>query len=130
MNETTLMQKIRLRATKLGWRLFRNNVGVGWVGQPCVRCQATLRKIRFGLVPGSSDLIGWRMVTMMPEMIGKTFAVFTALEIKLPSGRVTEEQNAFLDAVTAAGGDARVVRFEEQISGSQPDGKPSVDVRA
>lgn len=127
VNETTLMQRIRLRATKLGYRIFRNNCGVGWMGTPCTRCQTILRRVRFGVAnPGGSDLVGWRPIKVTPEMVGSTLAMFCAWEIKLPTGRVTEEQDAFLDAVTVAGGDARVVRFEEQIS----DGKPSVDVRA
>jgi len=52
-------------------RVFRNNVGFGWVGQ---RLRAALgyiyltnaRGIKFGLCPGSADLIGLESITI-PE---------------------------------------------------------------
>lgn len=115
MSESHLLQRIRLKASQIGWRLFRNNVGVAWAGKPCIPCMQRMVRIRYGLCVGSSDLIGWRPITITQQMVGTTVAIFLAVEVKTPSGRVSDEQNAFLDAVTASGGDARVVRFEEQI---------------
>lgn len=136
MNETTLMQRIRLRATKLGYRMFRNNVAMAYVGKPIFDTWKRswtvydARPIHFGLAKGSSDLIGIRSIVITQDMVGKTFGQFLAWEIKMPEGRVTPEQNAFLDMVMEFGGDARVVRFEEQISESTPDDKPPIDVCA
>jgi len=109
MSETATLQSIRLALGTLpGLRLFRNNVGMlpDREGRP----------VRFGLHPGSSDLIGWRSITITPDMVGKQVAVFTALEVKAPGGthRVTAEQRHFLDTVEAAGGFAGVARSPEQ----------------
>jgi hypothetical protein len=69
--------------------------------------------LRYGLQPGSSDLIGWRTVTITPEMVGQQVAVFTSIEVKTPTGRVKPEQQQWLDAVQAAGGIAGVARSVE-----------------
>lgn len=109
MSESAALQAIRLALGTLpGLRLFRNNVGV-------LR-DSEGRPVRFGLHPGSSDLIGWRSVTITPEMVGQRVAIFTALEVKAPGGthRVTTEQHTFLRNVEAAGGIAGVARSPEQ----------------
>jgi hypothetical protein len=69
--------------------------------------------VRYGLQPGSSDLIGWRTVTITPEMVGQQVAVFTSIEVKTPTGRVKPEQQQWLDAVQSAGGIAGVARSVE-----------------
>jgi hypothetical protein len=69
--------------------------------------------VRYGLQPGSSDLIGWRTVTITPEMVGQQVAVFTSIEVKTPTGRVKPEQQQWLDAVLSAGGIAGVARSVE-----------------
>lgn len=57
--------------------------------------------------PGSSDLIGLKRVTITPEMVGKTVAVFTAIEVKAGSS-VRPDQVAFLGKVLRYGGIAGV----------------------
>lgn len=110
MSETAALQEIRLALGLLpGLRLFRNNCGA-------LR-DHTGRLVRYGLAnPGGSDLIGWRTVTITPDMVGQRVAVFTALEVKAPGGthRVTQEQRRFLDVVEAAGGIAGVARSPAQ----------------
>jgi hypothetical protein len=69
--------------------------------------------VRYGLQPGSSDLIGWRTVTITPEMVGQQVAVFTSIEVKTATGRVKPEQKLWLDKVQAAGGIAGVARSVE-----------------
>ncbi len=66
--------------------------------------------VRYGLQPGSSDLIGWRTVTVTPEMVGQQVAVFTSIEVKAASGRLRPEQRQWLDAVQTAGGIGGVAR--------------------
>jgi len=66
--------------------------------------------VTFGLCKGSADLIGWRSVTITPEMVGQQVAVFTSIEVKSSSGRVKPEQQQWLNAVQAAGGIAGVAR--------------------
>lgn len=89
-----------------GIRVFRNNVGTAATKDG--------RFIKFGLCPGSSDLIGWTEYVVAPEDVGRRIAVFTALEIKTATGRATCQQRAFIDAVNNAGGIAGVVRNAQQ----------------
>ena len=89
MSESTLVRQLLLAYNRGPVRLFRNNSGVlqdrrgAWV--------------RYGLCPGSSDLIGWKC------------GVFVAIECKSKGKRPTPEQVAFLGAVRSAGGIAGVV---------------------
>ena len=102
--ETDIQQRIRLAlGTRPDLRLFRNQVGQ----LPDPR---TGRPVQFGLARGSADLIGWRSVVITPEMVGQRVAVFTSLEIKTPTGRLTPAQQAWLGAVHNAGGIAGVAR--------------------
>ena len=101
-SEQTIQQHIRLACSIGTCRLFRNNTG-------------TLRDINgrpvsFGLCKGSADLIGWRSVTITPEMVGQQIAVFTSIEVKAATGRIRPEQQQWLQAVAAAGGIAGVAR--------------------
>lgn len=108
MSETPLMRSIMLRLSAAGARVFRNNVGVakfvGADGEP--------RVVRYGLCVGSSDIIGLVPVQITSDMVGKTVAVFAALEVKDKRGRSTAEQEAFVAMVRAKGGLAGVVRSE------------------
>ena len=105
--ETTLQQQIRLAlGTHPDTKLFRNQVG----SLPDPR---TGRLVTFGLARGSADLIGWRSITITPDMVGTTVAIFASIEVKTPTGRLRPEQRAWLDTVQAAGGIAGVARSVE-----------------
>ena len=104
-SEQHIQQHIRLACSTGPVRLFRNNTGV-------LRDQHG-RPVSFGLARGSADLIGWRTVTITPEMVGQQVAVFTSIEVKTSTGRVKPEQQQWLDAVQAAGGIAGVARSVE-----------------
>lgn len=66
--------------------------------------------VQFGLARGSADLIGWRTVTITPDMVGQRIAVFTSIEVKTPTGRLTPAQHNWQAAVRSAGGIAGVAR--------------------
>ena len=102
MSEQQIQQHIRLTCSTGATRLFRNNTGT-------LRDQHG-RPVQFGLCKGSADLIGWRTVTVTPEMVGTAIAVFTSIEVKTATGRLRPEQQQWLDAVRAAGGIAGVAR--------------------
>lgn len=102
MSEQEIQQHIRLELSRGPVRLWRNNTGA-------LRDERG-RLVRYGLCPGSADLIGFRTVTVTPDMVGQQLAQFVALEIKAPTGRVTQEQRAFLTCVDRAGGVAGVAR--------------------
>lgn len=102
--ETDLQQRIRLAlGLRPDLRLYRNQVGQ--LPDP-----KTGRPVQFGLARGSADLIGWRTIVVTPEMVGQRIAVFTSIEVKTPTGRLTPAQNAWLAAVHGAGGIAGVAR--------------------
>jgi len=104
MSETDLQQRIRLAlGTRPDVRLFRNNTGT----LPDPR---TGRPVQFGLARGSADLIGYRTVTITPDMVGQQLAVFTSLEVKTPTGRIRPEQTNWLHTIKRAGGIAAIVR--------------------
>jgi hypothetical protein len=102
MSEQQTQQQIRLALSRGPVRLWRNNTGMLLDRQG--------RPVTFGLCKGSSDLIGLRSVTIGPEHVGQTLAVFAAVEVKAPNGRTTAEQGAFIEQVTAMGGLAGVAR--------------------
>jgi hypothetical protein len=107
MREQAIMQRVALEATRKGWRVFRNNVGVllDQRGVP----------VRYGLMVGSGDLIGWRPVTITPDMVGQQLAQFVSLEVKGPRGRMSPEQARWAAMVEEAGGLALVVRGAEEL---------------
>lgn len=116
--EHRLLQSILLATSKAGARLFRNNVGTGWVGQVVTKSDTHVllknpRPLHAGLCTGSSDCIGWTPVTITADMVGRTVAVFTALEAKTGRLTATPMQNEFIQAVRDAGGIAAVVRSED-----------------
>lgn len=96
--------------------IFRANVGQAWAGSSVERLPGNrvlihgARPFSTGLPPGFSDLFGLVSVEITPDMVGKRVAVFTALEVKTASGRASDKQLAFIDAVNNNGGRAGVVR--------------------
>ena len=105
VSEQTIQQRIRLACSCGPVRLWRNNTGK-------LRDERG-QLVTFGLCPGSSDLIGYRTITIGPEHVGLDVAVFAAVEVKAERGRPTPEQAAFLDHITAAGGLAGIARSVE-----------------
>ena len=84
------MREIQIAASAAGHRLLRNDNGVGTNhrGMP----------LRYGLGPGSSDLIGW-------TRNGR----FAAIEVKTHPRKAKVEQLRFIAAVNTAGGVGAVV---------------------
>ena len=105
MTEQQIQQQIRIACSHGQTRLFRNNTGT-------LRDQHG-RPVQFGLCKGSADLIGWRTITITPEMVGQQVAVFLSIEVKTATGRLRPEQRQWLDAVQSAGGIAGVARSVE-----------------
>jgi hypothetical protein len=103
MSEAATLQAIRLDlGREPAVRLFRNNVG-------SLR-DAAGRLVRFGLHPGSGDLIGWRSVLITPEHVGQTLAVFASIEVKSDRGRARDDQILWARAVAAGGGLSGIAR--------------------
>jgi len=95
--ETEILKRVMLAARSAGLVLFRNHNGLFY--------DKDGRAHKTGLCKGSSDLIGWHIHT----------GLFVALEIKTPTGRLSEEQKNFLDQVNKAGGIGIVCRDEKKL---------------
>lgn len=97
MKEIEILRAIQLDlGSRADIRLFRNNVGV--------LQDKNGQYVQYGLCPGSADLIGWKSVEITPQMIGERVAVFTAIEVKSLTGKLSTAQRNFLAAVGLAGG--------------------------
>lgn len=119
--EARVQDEARLLASKMGWRLFRNNVGVlkDERGVP----------VRYGIANDSpamnkriksSDLIGIRPVVITPDMVGSTIGQFVAREVKKAGWKYKgteheEAQLAFGTLVIGLGGDFRFWSGEGEL---------------
>lgn len=127
MKESPIFKLIMLGVSAVGTILFRNNVALAaagkieWIKRPMrvvvgpgdavVR---NARPLHAGLCEGSSDGIGWTPMVITQEMVGRTVAVFTAIEAKTATGRATPEQLNFCDQVRQAGGIAGIARSADE----------------
>ena len=82
-SEAAVQQRVRLKAAKAGWRLWRNNVGAA--------TDARGNFLRYGLANDSaglnklfksSDLIGIKSVLITEEHVGTTIGQFISIEVK------------------------------------------------
>lgn len=119
--EARVQDEARLLASKMGWRLFRNNVGVlkDERGVP----------VRYGIANDSpamnkriksSDLIGVRPVVITPDMVGSTIGQFVAREVKKAGWKYKgteheEAQLAFGTLIIGLGGDFKFYSGEGEL---------------
>lgn len=130
VSEKNLLNSFLKEYSKLGSRLFRNNTGMGWTGITAgpireLRKRVLLkqgdivlkkaRPFHAGFPKGSSDLIGWTQVEVTPDMVGKSVAIFTAIEVKTEKLVATREQDAFINTVNKAGGIGLIARELKDI---------------
>lgn len=108
MREIELMKTIQLGLSRLGLKIWRNNVGQ-------VKTEDG-RYIQFGLCEGSSDLIGYTPTVVTDAMVGKTVAVFTAIEVKTERGKLTIDQSNFIAVVKRDGGIAMCARSYDEAA--------------
>jgi hypothetical protein len=60
-------------------------------------------------------LIGWTSTEITADMIGKKIAIFTALEVKTETGKISDDQKIFLENVKNSGGIAKICRKLEDL---------------
>jgi hypothetical protein len=115
-----------LAVSNIGTRLFRFNTALSWVGrvqrqaqpwttviQPSDIVIRNARPLHAGQV-GMADLGGWTPIVITPAMVGKTMAVSTWIEVKVPGGAKRPEQINFIAEVNKAGGIAFFAESEDQ----------------
>ena len=111
MTEAHVQSLVRLEAPRLDLRLWRNNVGVldDEHGRP-VRYGLANDSKALNQVLKSSDLIGWRSVTVTPDMVGARIAQVVTVECKSegwtgpPRTPREQAQAAWIKLVVDAGG--------------------------
>lgn len=113
MGEREIQVDIQKELSHGETRIFRTNAGQAFQGQVVDRTPGRIilspyYPIRLG-VEGMSDLNGWTSVVVTPDMVGKTVAVATAIEVK-DRGKPTPEQMAYIHLVRRMGGKAGVAR--------------------
>lgn len=108
MDEKQVQEAIQMEASSNHNKLFINSSGAFK--------DTTGRLVRFGLghvsknqVFKSSDLIGFTMVRVTEDMVGKTLPVFTAIECKTPKWKMTNSlrevaQKKFIDVIKSNNG--------------------------
>lgn len=121
MAEHNIQSQILLACGNGNVRLFRNNVGMGWMGGPIERRGGDIilhnpRPLHAGLCKGSADLIGWKTVTITPDMVGQKIAMFVSLEVKDTKGRARPEQQIWYDMVRSMGGIAVIAHSVEEAT--------------
>lgn len=102
--ETKLMRTIMVAISQAGHTVWRNETGQFWTGKPIHKDGDTItlanpRMIPVGLCVGSSDLIG---ITRL--------GIFFAVEVKTKTGRISKQQQQFIDHINSTGGKAGVCR--------------------
>ena len=122
-DESTVQQEVQIQARFFNCHLMRNNSGAF--------TDNTGRTVRFGLGNvsqkqsdriKSSDLIGFTEVVITPEMVGKTVAIFTAIECKKEEWNIDKKldarevaQNNFLHWITTKGGIAHFCNSVDKL---------------
>ena len=107
-------------------RLWRNVVGMFFrlpANAKCAKCGVSheqgrnivgCSRVTCGLGNGSADLVGLQQVTITPDMVGQTLAIFFGAEIKRLTGRASQEQDAWLETIRRLGGAAGIFRSESE----------------
>jgi hypothetical protein len=124
--EGDLNDELMLEASRLGHRLWRNNNGVAFHKDGSV--------VRYGVAGnGAADLLGFTVVEITPDMVGRKVAVFTAVEAKTGKQKPRKDQQDFLDMVRRKGGIALWGTVAAPIIGQMLNWMPrrddDVDVR-
>lgn len=132
MREHSIQNEIREAVSKYLFPLcqfvpcWRINVGQGWTGkarhfsrkqeitvEPGDVLIKAARTFNTGAPVGFSDVIGAVPVVITPDMIGKTVAVFSAIEVKNETGKSSKEQVRFISLLQSIGAKAGVARSAE-----------------
>lgn len=125
--QTNQIKEIILEASRLGVRLFRRNIGMGWIGKATRFSKPESVSVRAGDVlirqarpfhngiAGQSDTYGFKTITITPDMVGRKVAVHVEIEAKHGRDAESPEQKSWREMVTLAGGIAGVARVIEDV---------------
>tara|TARA_A200000113_G_scaffold151628_1_gene136609 strand:- start:1427 stop:1801 length:375 start_codon:yes stop_codon:yes gene_type:complete len=118
IKENKITNKI-LEALPMIMRLFRNHVGVVQDKKGAWH--------KFGLPKGSADLIGFTILKVTPGMVGKDVPVFTSVEVKTPTGRLSKEQKLWSDFMERVNALHVVARSPEEVKQASKEYKQKME---
>lgn len=103
-----LTEQVLLAASAAGHRLFRQNVGLGWVGKVTRLKGGSIRidnprPLHAGLAKGSADLVGWCRD-----------GIFASIEIKYGNDRVSPDQEKWVAWCIRGGTRAGIARTVDE----------------
>ena len=104
--ETKIQNKIMMEMSKKGYLVWRNHVGLFKTMDG--------RTVNIG-IKGSADLMAVKPTVITPDMVGQTVAVFVAVEVKTATGRQSEPQKKWQNAVEKLGVKYIIARSENDI---------------
>src|SRR4030042_4936326 len=127
----SIVRQVQMQWSREGrGRLFKNDNGKAWRGlitdERIINGRKTIElfcavMIKYGLCPGSSDLIGWEFAEYI-DASGEpvTVPIFCCVEAKTLYDTVKPDQILWLDAVARMGGRAYTARETETSAPGQP----------
>jgi hypothetical protein len=107
MTHSDFIRDCLLQISDLGARGFKNDVGMATLQDGSV--------VRFGLFPGSGDIIGYKSVTITEDMVGKKLAGFVSIEGKVGRDYMKPNQKQWLSACQSAGSFCGEARTREDV---------------
>lgn len=120
-SEAAVQARTRVAVSRLGWRVWRNNVGAGKVDGQFMRWGLANDSHMLNGAIKSGDLIGIRPVLVTPQHVGQTIGQFVSLECKATGWRFTgtereTAQQKWAQLVIALGGHAQFVADERGLT--------------
>ena len=120
-SEAAVQARVRLRASALGFRVWRNNVGAGYTEDGSfMRWGLANDSKQVNEVIKSADLIGCRPQIIQQSDVGRLFGRFVSYEVKESGWKYAGTPREVAQAnwaalVVALGGDARFITSETQL---------------
>lgn len=73
-------------------------------------------QFKYGLGVGFGDTIGWSEIVVTPDLVGKTIAIFTSIEIKTKNDKPDRDQIINYFNVRLSGGIAKFIHCNIELS--------------
>jgi len=96
-SEKNIQNELIINLSRHGLLVWRNHVGV-------FRAYDDPKRIVKVGIPGQPDIMAIKAITITPDMVGKTIGIACQIEVKTPTGRQSQQQKYWQEAVEQRGG--------------------------